>query len=85
MLPPAQATAFFQADLTAVVRGMPGPDLAELLDDVADRESEGHAVVWRFSGSTVRRAFDRGHRPLAGAAHAGPAQDRPDRPDQCGG
>ncbi|WP_147943963.1 helicase-associated domain-containing protein [Microbispora sp. CSR-4] len=61
MLPPAQATAFFQADLTAVVRGMPGPELAELLDDVADRESEGHAVVWRFSGSTVRRAFDRGH------------------------
>ncbi|MEU7889691.1 helicase-associated domain-containing protein [Microbispora bryophytorum] len=60
MLPPAQATAFFQADLTAVVRGMPGPELAELLDDVADRESEGHAVVWRFSGSTVRRAFDRG-------------------------
>ncbi|MEU6412866.1 helicase-associated domain-containing protein [Microbispora sp. NPDC046933] len=61
MLPPAQATAFFQADLTAVVRGMPGPELAELLDDVADRESEGHAVVWRFTGSTVRRAFDRGH------------------------
>ncbi|MBE3010665.1 helicase-associated domain-containing protein [Microbispora sp. NEAU-D428] len=61
MLPPAQACAFFQADLTAVVRGMPGPELAELLDDVADRESEGHAVVWRFSGSTVRRAFDRGH------------------------
>ncbi|MBD3138752.1 helicase-associated domain-containing protein [Microbispora bryophytorum] len=60
MLPPAQATAFFQADLTAVVRGMPGQELAELLDDVADRESEGHAVVWRFSGSTVRRAFDRG-------------------------
>ncbi|MBD3145621.1 helicase-associated domain-containing protein [Microbispora bryophytorum] len=60
MLPPAQTTAFFQADLTAMVRGMPGQELAELLDDVADRESEGHAVVWRFSGSTVRRAFDRG-------------------------
>ncbi|GGO26183.1 hypothetical protein GCM10010116_52550 [Microbispora rosea subsp. aerata] len=61
LLPPAQATAFFQADLTAVVRGMPGPELAELLDDIADRESEGHAVVWRFTATTIRRAFDRGH------------------------
>lgn len=61
MLPPAQATAFFQADLTAVVRGMPGPELAELLDDIAERESEGHAVVWRFTPATIRRAFDRGH------------------------
>ncbi|WP_432927375.1 helicase-associated domain-containing protein [Microbispora sp. CA-135349] len=61
MLPPARATAFFQTDLTAVVRGMPGPELAELLDGVADRESEGHAVVWRFTASTVRRAFDGGH------------------------
>ncbi len=61
MLPPAQATARFQADLTAVVPGMPDPSLAELLDGVAERESEGHAVVWRLSAATVRRAFDQGY------------------------
>ncbi|MGI5153795.1 helicase-associated domain-containing protein [Microbispora sp. CA-102843] len=77
LLPPAQATAFFQADLTAVVRGMPGPELAELLDDVADRESEGHAVVWRFTASTVRRAFDRGHEAGALLARLAEAAEAP--------
>ncbi|GIH25198.1 hypothetical protein Aph01nite_35080 [Acrocarpospora phusangensis] len=61
MLPAPQATAVFQADLTAVVRGIPTGELAALLDESADRESEGHAVVWRFSAATVRRALDAGH------------------------
>lgn len=61
MLPQPQASAFFQADLTAVVRGIPTAELATLLDESAARESEGHAVVWRFAPATVRRAFDIGH------------------------
>ncbi len=61
MLPPPQSSAFFQADLTAVVRGIPIASLAALLDTTADRESEGHAVVWRFTPATVRRALDTGH------------------------
>ncbi|HEY9524811.1 MAG TPA: helicase-associated domain-containing protein, partial [Thermopolyspora sp.] len=60
-LPPPSTTAFFQADLTAVVAGAPAAELAALLDAAADRESEGQAVVWRFSAATVRRALDSGH------------------------
>ncbi|GAA0399133.1 hypothetical protein Acor_21420 [Acrocarpospora corrugata] len=59
-LPPPQNTVLFQADLTAVVRGLPTGELAALLDESADRESEGHAVVWRFGPATVRRALDNG-------------------------
>ncbi|MEO3860505.1 helicase-associated domain-containing protein [Acrocarpospora sp. B8E8] len=61
MLPAPQVTAFFQADLTAVVRGTPEAALADLLDGMAARESEGHAVVWRFSPASVRHALDLGH------------------------
>lgn len=61
LLPPPQATAVFQADLTALVAGSPAPELAGLLDAAADRESEGQAVVWRFGPATVRRALDAGH------------------------
>ncbi|MEV4322737.1 hypothetical protein ACIG5D_18105 [Microbispora rosea] len=38
MLPPAQATAFFQADLTAVVRGMPD-DEAAIVERAARRRA----------------------------------------------
>ncbi|MCT9929040.1 helicase-associated domain-containing protein [Planotetraspora sp. A-T 1434] len=61
MLPPPQTTAYFQADLTAVVSGAPDVALAALLDAAAARESESHAVVWRFSAATVRHALDAGH------------------------
>ncbi len=61
LLPQARSTAIFQADLTAMAGGAPSPGLAELLDATADRESEGHAVVWRFTPATVRRALDSGH------------------------
>lgn len=60
LLPPPQTTARFQADLTAVVTGAPSAELTELLSTVADRESEGHAVVWRISAASLRRAFDAG-------------------------
>ncbi|MCK7622020.1 helicase-associated domain-containing protein [Streptomyces sp. RS10V-4] len=61
LLPPPVERAHFQADLTAVVAGRPAPQLAGLLASAADRESEGHAVTWRFTPDSVRRALDAGH------------------------
>jgi Helicase conserved C-terminal domain len=60
LLPPPRTTARFQADLTAIAAGAPSAELAELLGAAADRESEGHAVVWRFGTASVRRALDAG-------------------------
>ncbi|MFC8452947.1 helicase-associated domain-containing protein [Kitasatospora sp. NPDC057223] len=60
LVPPPRTTARFQADLTAVVSGAAAPELTELLSAVADRESEGHAVVWRIGPASVRRALDAG-------------------------
>ena len=60
LLPEAVARAVFQADLTVVVPGVPAPELARLLGSVAERESQGHAVVWRITPQTVRRALDAG-------------------------
>ncbi|MCZ1010541.1 helicase-associated domain-containing protein [Streptomyces lydicus] len=62
LLPPLLEQAHFQADLTAVVPGRPTAALQELLTAAADRESEGHAVTWRFTPRSVRRALDAGHR-----------------------
>lgn len=59
-LPAPSTKARFQADLTATVTGAPAPDLAELLSAVGDIESEGHAVVWRITAASVRRALDAG-------------------------
>ncbi|MFI9384738.1 helicase-associated domain-containing protein [Kutzneria sp. NPDC052558] len=59
-LPAPQETALFQADLTVVVTGAPAPALAELLNSTAERESDGHAVVWRIGPDSVRRALDAG-------------------------
>jgi hypothetical protein len=56
----ACATALFGTDLTAIVTGPPGTELATLLDRVADRETQGSASIWRFSPASVRRAFDNG-------------------------
>ncbi|MFI6767689.1 helicase-associated domain-containing protein [Streptomyces sp. NPDC050355] len=61
LLPPLLERAHFQADLTAVVPGRPAAALAGLLASAADRESEGHAVTWRFTPTSVRRALDAGH------------------------
>jgi hypothetical protein len=60
LLPPPQTTARFQADLTVVVSGAASAELTELLASCAVRESEGHAVVWRISAASVRRALDSG-------------------------
>jgi hypothetical protein len=56
----ARTTALFGTDLTAIVPGSPDARLATLLDRAADRETQGTATSWRFSPSTVRRAFDQG-------------------------
>ncbi|WP_199810716.1 helicase-associated domain-containing protein [Streptomyces rimosus] len=61
LLPQPLQQAHFQADLTAVVPGPPSAALAVLLSSTADRESEGHAVTWRFTPASVRRALDSGH------------------------
>jgi hypothetical protein len=60
LLPAAARTAMFQADLTAVVPGLPAAELAGLLDATADRESRGGATTWRFSPTSVRHALDAG-------------------------
>lgn len=61
----ARTSALFGADLTAVVTGPPDAALAGLLDRVADRESTGAASTWRFSPTSVRRAFDNGATAVA--------------------
>jgi hypothetical protein len=60
LLPDLLSRGHFQADLTVIVPGIPSAALTALLNSVADRESEGHAVVWRFSADSVRRALDAG-------------------------
>ncbi|MFJ9916811.1 helicase-associated domain-containing protein [Actinacidiphila glaucinigra] len=59
-LPAPSTEARFQADSTATVTGTPAPELAALLSAVGDIESEGHAVVWRITPASLRRAFDAG-------------------------
>ena len=49
-----------QADLTAIVPGLPTPALAELMRTMADAESTGAASVYRFSTDSIRRALDSG-------------------------
>lgn len=63
MTPQVRATVLLQADLTAVVTGIPAADLQSLLDSAADPESRSGAWTWRFSASTVRRALDSGIEP----------------------
>lgn len=59
-LPAATETVKLQADLTAVVTGMPTAELSELLDAAADAAERDTASVWRFSPASVRRAMDAG-------------------------
>jgi hypothetical protein len=61
----AQSSVRIQADLTAVVAGTPGAQLADLLDLSAEREARGVASVWRFTPSSVRRALDGGQSSAA--------------------
>lgn len=59
-LPPVVDELVMQADLTAIVPGLPAPELAALMDAVADVESVGAASVHRFSAASIRRALDQG-------------------------
>jgi hypothetical protein len=60
LIPPATGVARLQADLTAVVSGLPTAELSALLDSVADSDERDTASVWRFSAGSVRRALDLG-------------------------
>ncbi|MCE7082924.1 WYL domain-containing protein [Streptomyces sp. ST2-7A] len=77
LLPPATDTARFGSDLTAVVLGTPSGRLKALLDSMADREARGAASLWRFSGSSIRRALDAGHRPEEIESDLAALTDRP--------
>lgn len=60
LLPEPLDHVLVQADLTAVAPGPLRPDLAARLQLLADVESRGGATVYRFTPSSVRRAFDAG-------------------------
>ena len=60
LLPDPVDHVLLQADLTAVAPGPLTQDLAHHLASMADIESRGGATVYRFSESSVRRAFDAG-------------------------
>ena len=60
LVPANTDTAVIDSDLTAVVLGAPSDRLRLLLDSVADRQTSGAAMSWRFSPKSVRRALDEG-------------------------
>ncbi len=60
LLPAPVGHVLVQADLTAVAPGPLEQALARSLAAVADIESRGGATVYRFTESSVRRAFDAG-------------------------
>ncbi len=60
VLPEQVDRLILQADLTAIVPGLPTPELADLLRAAADPESVGAASVYRFSAASIRRALDTG-------------------------
>ncbi|NKE60958.1 hypothetical protein FXN61_30920 [Lentzea sp. PSKA42] len=60
LMPPATEKASFQTDMTAVVNGLPSPELSATLNLVADLEDNDAARVWRLSAGSVRRALDTG-------------------------
>ncbi len=60
LLPEPVDHVLVQADLTAVAPGPLEQQLARRLATVADVESRGSATVYRFTESSVRRAFDAG-------------------------
>ncbi|MEV4539943.1 helicase-associated domain-containing protein [Asanoa sp. NPDC049518] len=61
LLPDAVAEAIFEADLTALVPGLPAAPLATLLDTAAERTAaDGSASTWRFTAGSVRAALDAG-------------------------
>ena len=59
-LPGTVDELLLQGDLTGIVPGRPGADLALLLDSAAQVESRGAALAVRFTEASVRRALDAG-------------------------
>ncbi|PJI94002.1 helicase-associated domain-containing protein [Luteimicrobium subarcticum] len=57
VLPAPVDDLLVQGDLTGIVPGRPGRDLAELLDAVAEVESRGAALTVRFTPASVERAM----------------------------
>ena len=60
-LPALTGSARLQADLTAVVTGLPSSGLSALLNLAADVGERDTASTWRFSPASVRRALDAGY------------------------
>ncbi|MGZ4582358.1 MAG: helicase-associated domain-containing protein [Nocardioidaceae bacterium] len=60
LLPQPVDHVLLQADLTAVAPGPLAHELAHNLATMADIESRGGATVYRFTETSVRRAFDSG-------------------------
>jgi hypothetical protein len=60
LLPEPVGHVLLQADLTAVAPGPLEHELAHKLAMMADIESRGGATVYRFTATSVRRAFDSG-------------------------
>lgn len=60
LLPDPLDHILIQGDLTAIAPGPLETELAAHLQLLADVESRGGATVYRFSASSVRRAFDAG-------------------------
>jgi len=60
LLPKEVDHVLLQADLTAVAPGPLESELARKLQSIADVESRGGATVYRFTATSVRRAFDAG-------------------------
>lgn len=60
LLPAHEATVNVLSDLTVVVAGAAPPEVLDLLDSAAGRESRGTASTWRFTSATVRGFLDAG-------------------------
>ncbi|MGN6250452.1 MAG: helicase-associated domain-containing protein [Marmoricola sp.] len=60
LLPEPVDHVLLQADLTAIAPGPLTPELGRTLGLLAEVESRGGATVYRFTASSVRRAFDAG-------------------------
>lgn len=60
-LPAATGSARLQADLTAMVAGIPTTALGALLDLAAEPGERDTASTWRFTPASVRRALDSGY------------------------
>lgn len=60
LLPEATSTVVFQADLTGIAAGRLHVRIRKELDLIADVESSGAAVIYRFSETSIRRGLDAG-------------------------